>query len=360
MRVEEVHRLEALAADLGVEVHAAGLEAAVFQDAQHALRGEVDVGGELVGVPAEHEVAGVGVDGAEGAGGAGDFQLVLHGVAGEGGVVGLKVELEVVHEVVFAEEVEARGGVGVVLVLGGLFGLGLDVELALEADLLFVGDGHVEELGEVLELALHVGVPKGRVAFASTPEGVAFAAQLVGDFEGFLHLRGSVGEGVGVAARGGSVRVARMGEELGGAPEELHAGLLLLGLEELGDGVEPLVRLLEGRAVRGDVAVVEGVVRRAELLANLEEDGDAGLGEIEAGEAGFPRADGGAAAEHVRALTTHGVPIDDGEAEVLGHRLALEDGLGVVVFEGERVLGLRTFVGDFGDVGESGHKRGDV
>ena len=42
--------------------------------------------------------------------------------------------------------------------LGRLLRLGLDVELALEADLLLVIDRHVEESREVVELALHVGV----------------------------------------------------------------------------------------------------------------------------------------------------------------------------------------------------------
>ena len=65
MGVEEVDRLEALAADLGVEVQAAGGEAAVLEDDEHDLRGQVDVGGELVGVPAQEQVAGVGVDRAE-------------------------------------------------------------------------------------------------------------------------------------------------------------------------------------------------------------------------------------------------------------------------------------------------------
>ena len=41
---------------------------------------------------------------------------------------------------------------------------------------------------------------------------------------------------------GGAVNVARVGEQAGGAPEELDAGALLLGLEHLGHGVEILVR----------------------------------------------------------------------------------------------------------------------
>ena len=63
--VEEVDRFEAFSTDFRVEVDPAGCQAALFQDDQHALRGEVDVGRELVGVPAEQQVAGVGVDAAQ-------------------------------------------------------------------------------------------------------------------------------------------------------------------------------------------------------------------------------------------------------------------------------------------------------
>ena len=102
-------------------------------------------------------------------------------------------------QVVLAQEVEAGRRVGIVLMLGRLLRLRLDVELAREADLLGVVDGHVQEAGEVLELALHVGVPQILVAFAAAPERVAGAAELLGDFERLLHLRGGEGERLGVA-----------------------------------------------------------------------------------------------------------------------------------------------------------------
>lgn len=65
MGVEEVDRFEAFSTDLRVEVDAAGCQAALLQDDHHALRGQVDVGWELVGVPAQQQVAGVGVDAAQ-------------------------------------------------------------------------------------------------------------------------------------------------------------------------------------------------------------------------------------------------------------------------------------------------------
>src|SRR3989441_4064672 len=55
-----------------------------------------------------------------------------HRVTGQRGVVGFDVELEVVEQIVLAEEIQAGGRVGVVLVFGRLFGLGLDVELRSE------------------------------------------------------------------------------------------------------------------------------------------------------------------------------------------------------------------------------------
>src|SRR5690606_29009984 len=142
------------------------------------------------------------------AGGEGAGEFVLHGVTGEGGVVGLDVELEVVEQAVFAEEVQAGRGVGVVLVGGGFARLGFDVELAGEADLFLVVDRHVEERGEVVEFALQVGVEQGGVAFAAAPEGVAFAAEGVGGVDGGLHLGGGVGEDIEMGRGAGALGVA--------------------------------------------------------------------------------------------------------------------------------------------------------
>ena len=228
-----------------------------------------------------------------------DFQFVLHRVAGERGVVRLEVQLQMRQQIVLAQEIEAGRGVGIVLVLGRLLRLRLDVELALEADLFGVVDGHVEELGEMIELALHVGVPQILVAFAAAPEHVAVAAEFLGHFERLLHLGGGVGKGLGVAARGRAVHVARIAEEIGRAPEQLDAGPLLLFFEHLDDGVEILVRLGEVRAFGRDVAIVERIERRAELLDELERDAGAVLGVLDRVAAVVPRPDGGAGAERI-------------------------------------------------------------
>ena len=271
--VEQVDRLEALAADLGVEVDAAGREARPCPGCRACTgsSGRCSVGNWSVSQPSSGSPVLASIEPSAPAPMA-TSQLVHHLVTGEGRVVGLEVELEVGEQVVGPEEVEAGGGVGVVLVLGRLLRLGLDVERAGEADLLLVVDGHVEEPGEVVELALHVGVEQGRVALAAPPEGVARAAQVVGHLHRLLDLRGGEGEDVEVRAGRRPVHVAGVAEEVGRAPEQLDAGPRLLVLEDLDDLVEVGVALLERLALGGDVAVVEGVERGAELLEELEAD----------------------------------------------------------------------------------------
>ena len=64
VRVEKIDRLVAFAPHFGVKVYSARRNATVLEDGEHALGGEINVGWELVGVPAEEKVTGVGVDGA--------------------------------------------------------------------------------------------------------------------------------------------------------------------------------------------------------------------------------------------------------------------------------------------------------
>ena len=242
----KIDRLKALAADLGVEIDAARSQSPLPQDHQHALRREIEIGRELVGVPAEQHVPRVGVDAAEGALDRGVDQFVHHRVAGEGRVVGLDVEFDVLLESVLADEIEAGRRVEVVLVFGRLFGLGLEQELPLEADRLGEIDRHVHEAGQVIELALHVGVVEVGVPLAASPEDIIHAPQFVRDLDRLFYLRRGVRKYVGVGAGGRPVHVAGMGKEVGRSPEELDAGALLGRFQVGDDRLEVAVGRQEG------------------------------------------------------------------------------------------------------------------
>ena len=190
-------------------------------------------------------IAGIGVDRSERPGIRRHRQVVLHGVAGQGGVVGLDVQLEVIHQAVGAEEIQARGRVGIILVRRRLLRLRFDVELPFEADLLFVIDGHVQERGEVVELALHVGVEQGGVPFAAAPERVALAFELGRHIHRLLYLRRRKGKNIRIRAGGRALLVARVGKKTGGAPEQFFPGVFLQLAEDSRRFVEDLVTLLE-------------------------------------------------------------------------------------------------------------------
>jgi hypothetical protein len=256
---------------------------------------------------------------------------------------------------VAAKERERVRAVEIVLVRGRLVRLRLDEERAGEPDLLLVLHRHVHELRQVIEFALEVGVEERDVALAPAPEDVVFAAEFLRHFERLLHLRRGVREHVGVATRARAVNEPLVREQVRGAPQQLDAGALLLLLEFLGDGIENLVRFGEVRAFGRDVAVVPAVVRHAEFLHELERDIDALERHLDGIGAVFPRAHGAAGAERVAAHSAERVPVAHREPQVLAHRLAFDQLVGVVVPVRERVGAVRAFVLDLRHVREERH-----
>ncbi len=105
----------------------------------------------------------------------------------------------------------------------------------------------------------------------------------------------------------------------------------------------------------GDVAVVEAVERRAELLEELEGDADAADGVFDRIVLRLPRPEHGARPEGIAARAPHRVPIGHAEAQVVLHRLAFDQFVLVVVAEGQRVVRFGAFEADFGDFGKRGH-----
>lgn len=343
------------ATTLGIEVETTGGEAAHFEDFFHDAGGEVEVGRELVGVPADEFVALVGIDGAEGIGSDGDGHFVQHGVTSEGGVVGLKIELEVTHEAVFAEEIQARSGIGIVLVRGRFAWFWLDVELTFEADFFRVIDSHVQQCCKVIEFAFHVGVEQGGVAFATAPEGVAFAAKLESGVHGGFHLGSAVSENISARRGACALRVAWVGEQASGAPEEFLAVGLLQAFEVIGDFVECRIGCSEVVELRSDVAIVEAVVVDAGFVEEFEKH----IGALECVIDGIglivPGHQSGSSAEGVGETIAHDVPIGGSEAHVIAHGFALDEFIGIVVLECEGVTRGRAFVLNFRNVGEIRH-----
>ena len=116
-----------------------------------------------------------------------------------------------------------------------------------------------------------------------------------------------------------------------------------------------LHRLGEGRALGRDVVVVEAPERHGQLLEELEGRGHLLLGRRQRVATGRePRPVEGAVAEDVEPVPVEAVPVAGREAEVLPHRPAEHDAIGVVPAERQRVVGVRAFVADGLDAGEEG------
>ena len=97
-----------------------------------------------------------------------------------------------------------------------------------------------------------------------------------------------------------------------------------MGLGVLDDRVEVLVRLLEGLALGGNVAIVPAPVRGIDLLKELEGRIHARLGHGELVLTFFPWPGNRAGAERIGTGAAEGMPVSDAEAHVRLHRLAVD------------------------------------
>jgi hypothetical protein len=150
--------------------------------------------------------------------------------------------------------------------------------------------------------------------------------------------------------------VAAVGKEVRGAPEETRTRRLHLLCEDIGDRADVLVALLERRAFRRDVGVVEAEERDIEEIEELE--GDVGLEPRPFHALAEPWPVEGTATERVAAFPGKGVPVGNGGPYVVLHPLAHHQLVLVVVTIGQRVLRARAFELDgFDPLEEIGHLR---
>ncbi len=341
MGVEQIDAVERAAAKFGVEVETSVAETALTQNHHHRRRCGVKIGRELIGIPAQVRVAPVDVEAPESARVRRGQQVVLPGVAGERRVVALDVEHEPIEEIELAQKTKGGRGVEVVLMRRRLHRFRLDEECSGKADALRVFGREVEKRGQLLALSFHVGVQERGISLAASPEDVGGPAEAKGGVEGPPHLRRGVGEHerIGVGRR--PVGIARMAEEVCRPPEQRDAGLVL---ESLRFRDEPV----EGLGVGSDVAVVETVVVDTELVEELERGLHGGLRRRHRIRLRSPGSFEARPSEGIRARALEGVPVADGELEVLGHLLSRDHSVPVVEAEGEWIPGVGSLVSDGG------------
>ena len=267
-------------------------------------------------------------------------------------MVHFDVHLEFLVESVCAEESYNRFSVGVVLVLGGLHGFRLNQECSLEA----VGAGIVacrsEHLCEVVFLALHLGVEKGSVAFASAPEHIARASELDCGVDGILDLHGCAGNYIKIGIGGCSVHVALVSEYIGCAPEKFDSAFLHLCEGIVGNRLHPGFILFDGVGFFHKVHIVEAEILDAEFFHDFETCIHLVLGALQGVGGLVPLIASCLSAELVAGSLPEGMPPCHRKLVPVLHLPAEHNTLSVIIMERKGILAFGSFERDSADFGK--------
>ena len=224
---------------LGIEVKTAVCEAACLENFIHTEGCIVDVCGELVGIPTEKHIALICVDRAEYTVVSCYSQFMLEGVLCKCCMVCLDVHFEILIKTVLAEEAENSRCIEIILVLCGLLGLGLDVEIACVADGTSIVNGQSHKTSHIVLLKSHICVEKGLIALSAAPEYITLTAELYCSLNSLLDLSSCKCKYISGRRCACTVHISGVIEALCCTPEKLLGRVSLhLGLNIVNNFIE--------------------------------------------------------------------------------------------------------------------------
>ena len=235
--------------------------------------------------------------------------------------------------------------------LGGFLRLRFYIEVAGEANASCIVYSQMHQASHVVQFQPHVGVQQGFIALTAAPEYIALTAQLYSGINGTLDLCSSICENVCTGRSACTVHITRVIEALCGAPQQLLAGSVLLFLAQVNDDSQLFVGFAQTAVFRREISVVEAVVVNAQLVHDLESSFYLCLctcSDIITA----PCLVGGAAAEHVCAVTAHSVPPGQCELQLFPHGLAGDNLVRIIKLECQRILGILAFISNLRNVVE--------
>ena len=137
---------------------------------------------------------------------------------------------------------------------------------------------------------------------------------------------------------------ALVAEEIRSSPEQLNTRASLCIFKLSYHSIKVLMGLTKILAFRGDISIMETVIRNTELLHELKRYIDLLQRHLKRVRPVIPWTNGASWTERITTSTAEGVPPRHSETQVLLHRLPLNNLIRVVVAEREWILGVWSLV----------------
>ena len=135
---------------------------------------------------------------------------MLERVSRKRGVVSFYIHFEIFVKTVLPQKADSRRRVEVILVLHGFFRFGFDIKISLKAYASAVIHRHTHKARCIFLFEFHVGIEKRFIAFPAAPKHVTAPAELDGNIQSLLDLRGGKAIYVRAVCRARTVHITRI------------------------------------------------------------------------------------------------------------------------------------------------------
>ena len=265
-------------------------------------------------------------------------------------MVHFNIHLKILIQTILTQESDNGLCIYIVLMLGWFHWFGLNEECTLETFSTSIVTGHTQHRCQMVFLPLHIGIKQAHISFAAAPEYIILTTQLDGGIDGILDLYDSTSHHIEIGIRSSTIHIALVPKDIGRAPQQTDARLLLLLLQIGHYLVEVLLIFLHTICFLAQIHIMEAIVLNTHLLHKLETSINLVLGSLYWVLTIIPWECLCTATKLVSAFGTQSMPPGHGKTQPIFHLPSHNHALRLVVVEGHRVLTLCSLEGNLLDV----------
>src|SRR5699024_716460 len=128
----------------------------------------------------------------------------------------------------------------------------------------------MHKLCQMIPFPLHICIEERHITLTSAPEHISLAAYRDGCIQSTFDLAPGISQKIEIRIRSRTVHKTRMAEQIGCAPKQLNATILMLLPGIIDQRLQPFFRFGNGISLIHQIYIVKAIIRHAKLGNQLK------------------------------------------------------------------------------------------